>query len=478
MKRLHTRPSSQSGFALMYMAVGLTTLLLFSGLAVDSGRAYAVKAQLIKAVDGAALAAARNLNSGDPRGEAVKVFKANFPEGYLGSNAGDPTAASDFFSSHVVNQEGINVVNVKAQVTLPTTFMRLGSVDTMVIGAEGEAQRRMVDLSLVLDVSSSIGWRWGAVRDAARTFVGSFDAVNDRVALITFGNGANVWDAMPSSRGFNKAQVIADIPQNLPGGSTNMVEGLYRGWDEVRSVPAGQQSGLRVIVLFTDGASNSVPGDYPLGAGLPRALRTWDFPDNGADPDNQTHANPHIDGLYHTQTGAASPAVTLTTAWNSTQTIPTVPFLPVTSWHGFHRSSGIPTSFPLQTNALMVDGMAQNARRGLRNFNAVQGRYPAEVWNINNAARNLIEIIANEARNDDGDYRIRIFTLGMGELVRYDLGTRPEKSEEILKRIANDATSPDFNPDQLQGNYYFAQTPDEVAPAFQALQNQIIRLSK
>jgi hypothetical protein len=152
--------------------------------------------------------------------------------------------------------------------------------------------------------------------------------------------------------------------------------------------------------------------------------------------------------------------------------------LPVTSWHGFHRSSGIPTSFPLQTNALMVDGMAQNARRGLRNFNAVQGRYPAEVWNINNAARNLIEIIANEARNDDGDYRIRIFTLGMGELVRYDLGTRPEKSEEILKRIANDATSPDFNPDQLQGNYYFAQTPDEVAPAFQALQNQIIRLSK
>jgi hypothetical protein len=87
------------------------------------------------------------------------------------------------------------------------------------------------------------------------------------------------------------------------------------------------------------------------------------------------------------------------------------------------------------------------------------------VWNINNAAPNLIEIIANEARNDDGDYRIRIFTLGMGELVRYDLGTRPEKSEDILKRIANDATSPDFNPDQLQGNYYFAQAPDEVAPA-------------
>jgi hypothetical protein len=95
-----------------------------------------------------------------------------------------------------------------------------------------------------------------------------------------------------------------------------------------------------------------------------------------------------------------------------------------------------------------------------------------------NAARNLVEIISNEVRNDSGDYRIRIYTLGMGELVRYDLGTRPEKSEDILKRIANDPLSPDFNKDQLEGKYYFAQTEADVAPAFQALQNQIIRLSK
>jgi Flp pilus assembly protein TadG len=479
MKKLHTRPSSESGYVLVYMAASLTTLLLFSGLAVDSGRSYLVKAQLTKAVDGAALAAARNLNSGDPRGEAVKVFKANFPDGYLGTVTGDPTTAADFFSSSVLAQEGVNVVNVKAEVTLPTTFMALGNRETVLIGAEGEAQRRMVDLSLVLDVSSSIGWRWGAVRDAARTFIGSFDAVNDRVALLTFGNGATVLEAMPSTRGFNKAQAIADVPQNLPGGSTNMVEGLYRGWDEVRSVPGGQQSGLRVIVLFTDGASNSVPGDYPLAAGQPRALRTWDFPDNGADPDSQTHLNPHIDGLYHTQTGAANPSVTLTTHWNSTQTIPTVPFLPETSRHFFQRSSGMPTTFPLQTNALNVDGMPQNARRGLRNFNSAQNRYPAEVYNINNAARNLIEIIGNAARSDEsGDYRIRIFTLGMGELVRYDLGTRPERSEDILKRVANDPSSPDFNEDQLEGKYFYAQTEADVAPAFQALQNQIIRLSK
>ena len=152
--------------------------------------------------------------------------------------------------------------------------------------------------------------------------------------------------------------------------------------------------------------------------------------------------------------------------------------MPMTSWHGFHRSAGIPTTFPLQTNALKVDGLPQNTRRPLRNWNATAGRFPAEVWNINNAARNLVEIISNDVRNDSGDYNIRIYTLGMGELVRYNLGTRPEKSEDILKRIANDASSPDFNKDQLEGKYYFAQTESDVAPAFQALQNQIIRLSK
>jgi len=66
----------------------------------------------------------------------------------------------------------------------------------------------------------------------------------------------------------------------------------------------------------------------------------------------------------------------------------------------------------------------------------------------------------------------------MGDLVRYNLGTMPEKPEDILKRVANDKTSLDFNAAQLEGKYYFAQTAADVGPAFQALQSQITRLSK
>jgi hypothetical protein len=144
--------------------------------------------------------------------------------------------------------------------------------------------------------------------------------------------------------------------------------------------------------------------------------------------------------------------------------------------HTHRRSGGIPVSFPLFTNALTVDGVRQDVARPLRDLTG--GRYPAHLWNINNAARNVLEIIANEARNDNGDYRIRIYTIGMGELVRYNLGTRQETSESILTRIANDARSPDFNNAQLEGKYYYAATEADVGPAFQALQSQIIRLSK
>ena len=54
-------------------------LLLFSGLAVDTGRIYIVKAQLSKALDGAALGAARNLNSGNPTGRGDANLQREFP---------------------------------------------------------------------------------------------------------------------------------------------------------------------------------------------------------------------------------------------------------------------------------------------------------------------------------------------------------------------------------------------------------------
>jgi hypothetical protein len=169
----------------------------------------------------------------------------------------------------------------------------------------------------------------------------------------------------------------------------------------------------------------------------------------------------------------------VTVPWNSTQTLPQVPLLPLTTWHTHHRSLGIPTSFPLQTASLMVNTAPQNTRRGLRNKDGATGRYPADVWNTNNAARNVLEIIADSARNDaGGDYPVRIYTIGMSYLVEDLLGTMPEMPEDILKRISNDRSSPDFNGAQLDGKYFYAPTAADVAPAFEGIQAEIVRLSK
>ena len=476
------------------MAATLTVLLLMTGLAVDSGRAYVVKAQLTKAVDGAALAAARNLNSGNPQAEATVIFKANFPMGFMGTTPVDATAAGNFFKSTTDAVSGVNVVTVTATEILPTTFMKLGNFNQVTVTSSGEATRRMVDLSLVIDVSGSIGSKWAAVRDAARAFVNSFDGNNDRMALMTFANGSDVLYQMPSSRGFAKTTLQNDIPSALPGGSTLMVEGLYHGWDELRSVSAGQQSGLRIIVLFTDGASNGVPGNFEAVPGVATSYRTADFPKNLPDPDGMTWASPALGGLSDTRTGnqagATSYSYTPTVGsgsepccWNSIQTNAAIPYLPVKTWHTHHRSAGMPTAFDLQTSTLMVNGTPQNSvtRRGLRNQATYLGvpRYPADVWNTNNAARNVLEIIADQARNDvGGDYKIRIYTIGMGDLVRMKLGTMKEMPEDILKRISNDALSPDYNNLQLEGKYFFAQTEADVAPAFEGIQNQILRLTK
>ena len=167
--------SNEKGFAFFYMAVFMVALLLFIGLAVDTGRAYVVKAQLSKAVDGAALGAARMLNSGNPKAEAARIFETNFPLGYMGTTSvTDADTDPAFFKLETIEASGVNVVTITASAEMPTSFMRLGPRDYVTVSSSGEAQRRMVDLSLVLDTSSSIGGKWGAVqrcRQAVRPVV-------------------------------------------------------------------------------------------------------------------------------------------------------------------------------------------------------------------------------------------------------------------------------------------------------------------
>src|SRR5262245_11732024 len=86
--RMQTALKQQEGVALYLFAALLFTLLVFSGLAIDLGRGYMVKAHLSKAVDGTALVAVRYIGQGQSTAqtEASKIFYTNFPNGFLGTN--------------------------------------------------------------------------------------------------------------------------------------------------------------------------------------------------------------------------------------------------------------------------------------------------------------------------------------------------------------------------------------------------------
>ena len=123
--------TNEKGFALFYMAVFLTVLLIFVGLAVDTGRAYVVQAQLSKAVDGAALGAARMLNSGNPQQEAANIYRANFPSGWMGTTSSTSPSEAGFFTMVTDTTTGVNRVNVRAIAVVSTTFMRLANSATL-----------------------------------------------------------------------------------------------------------------------------------------------------------------------------------------------------------------------------------------------------------------------------------------------------------------------------------------------------------
>src|SRR2546427_4254886 len=294
------RGHSQRGTAFVYIGIAMFALVGFTGLAVDLGRGYVIKANLSKAVDAAALAAARGIGEGESAARALanNIFNVNFPNGYLGVTSVQNPPQIAFSDA----SDQSSVITVSSRAVMPTTFMQIAGFAELGIAAQSQATRRLVDLSFVLDRSNSLASDFDQVKAAAEQFVSYFDPDKDRVALMMFATSTVVMDPINTgSRGFNKSTVLSHISGSTTGVvSTATAEGLYAGWDQLRSVTSGSQSVLRVIVLFTDGGPNTFSGQFSVkpchgcaGALVPTtgALFTYDYP-----PPSGT-INPAVTGL-------------------------------------------------------------------------------------------------------------------------------------------------------------------------------------
>ncbi len=472
MRRRHDsqpRRASQQGFVIVFVAAFLVALCLLAAFVIDFGRAYVVRDTLSQAVDGAALAAARKIALGDGQAEAAanKIFDANFPSGAFGTTTVVHQVRSE------VGPDGSNLLTVSGTATVPSTLGRFAGVDHITISSKGQATRRMVDLSFVVDKSGSLGGVWSQVQAAASEFVDSFDADGDRLALTMFSTNTIVMDPIRTAgRGFDKTAVLNHLAAARSAGNTATAEGLYQGWDQLRSVPYGLQSPLRIIVLFTDGAPNAISGRFS-GRGFPTTagtLITNDF---------VRGQSPQIGGLYQINGTPLDPSVRYLPApagnhWSGHDStlqavFGDIPELPLQSYHPQHVSAGIPFQFKLFDPLLS----------GQRPLESRGAGYVDHVQNANNAARNLVEVIANAARDDStGAHRIRIYTLGLGDLLNVDQGAVPETGSSILQRVANDPDLPTRIEGQFFGRYYFAGDTEQLRLAFQAVRSEIIRLSE
>jgi hypothetical protein len=101
--------------------------------------------------------------------------------------------------------------------------------------------------------------------------------------------------------------------------------------------------------------------------------------------------------------------------------------------------------------------------------------------NVNNAARNLAEEMASNARAAG----IYVFTIGQGYLLLDEKNWgNGETGDTVLRNMANDPSAPNHTSDQLEGLYCFAggHTPQEVEEelnrCFDKVQSQIFRLTR
>jgi Flp pilus assembly protein TadG len=250
---------NDAGQILIMLAVVLPVLVLFAALAVDVGFAYVTKAKLSKAVDAACLTGMRNLAQGQATAQtlAQNSFNANYGTSGLDAN---PPQVNISFST---NAAGPTQININATATIKTFFMGyFPQWSTVQVTDSAQAQRGKLIMSLVLDRSGSMSSNGGAAAlpPAVTSFVNYFDNATDEVAMVSFASIATV--DVPINTNFI-TPITNAVKAMKFGGGTFGPGGLTLAQAQNDSVPilAGQNPS-KVVVYFTDGYVNIIQDTF------------------------------------------------------------------------------------------------------------------------------------------------------------------------------------------------------------------------
>jgi Flp pilus assembly protein TadG len=260
----HPKPENERGQTLVIFALVLPVLVLFAALAVDVGFAYMTKAKLSKAVDAACLTGMRNLSQGQStaRTLAVNTFTANYAMTTLDANA--PVVNVTFST----NANGNETTSVDATATIKTFFMQyLPQYKTFNVSDHAQALRGTLVMSIVLDRSGSMSCNNGgdcggpALINAVPNFVANFQNT-DYLAMMSFASDARVDDAMASNNITNITNTVNSWNSSTFAGGTFGLGGinLAKAAEDGENPPGTNI--VKIVVYFTDGKVNTISDTF------------------------------------------------------------------------------------------------------------------------------------------------------------------------------------------------------------------------
>lgn len=508
------RKRRQRGVILIMLTLVLMVILPMAGLAFDVGLLYLIRTKLSAALDAAVLAGARSLSRGmdlasqieSARATAQQYFRANFPEGLYGT--------TNLTFNATVQESGYRTRTVSgvASVTAPLYFLRLLGQDTATMSTRATASRRDVNLILVLDRSGSIeqGGATTAVKNSAISFVSKFAEGRDRVGLISFSGNYRI-DYAPSMTFKTSSPSIMDRINNMVmSGNTNYHEALWRAYDHLRQI--NEPGALNVIVFFTDGRPTALSASFPVKTVTDQRYGDGQTGCSGLTPsgcgrstctgtscvcyDDCLYMMPpsgctssaNKDGFMAVLFSGGTPRYTAGVMRDdSTSTTMAEDTLSTSNCSGCAFAAGSGWSFRMRARrdiAYVPDTDRHgNSTWGYKAFSTPQHLFPSghpyagrirpDRWEaVRHAAYNLADNIAARIRNDTALSPV-IFSIALG-------GMPPAEpiDDELLRRVANDRSSPIFDPTKPAGLYVYAPSPAELDQAFLRVASEILRLAE
>jgi Mg-chelatase subunit ChlD len=500
--------------ALVMLALFIGVAVFAAGLAVDASYLYTVRAKLQMACDAGALAAARSLNVGlsmaeqeqSARNRALAFFDSNFPEGAMNTRER---------SARVVVEETAlrtRSVTVSASVRAPTYFMRLAGINSVPVAASGKASRRDVNLMMVLDRSGSMQ-NSGAcepMKSAARSFVARFAEARDRLGMITY---STAWHyAYPLTKNFKTQSPTLDsvISTITCTGGTSTAMAISEA--HLRLLEINEPGALNIIMLFTDGIPTGLTARFPVKTAIDSRYGTGE---SNRTLDGTTYNYPQLgtvySGMERSNCRDASGKNFRQSGWSPQDRIGVL----VASGDGVNATGAtygiIKRYAPTMTTAdQTLDGASGGLESGAgcafvagtTNYTNMQyarrdiayvpdfdfygnrmdccyrtvGRFssgpyagrirPDTPVSVGAASTNATDNAATRIRQHISVPTI-FYVIGLGDV-----------DSTLLRRIANDPSSPTYDRNQPAGLYVYAPDRTQLNQAFARIASEILRLAQ